>query len=81
MAYRADTGDKVLDLDLGTTQMGPPISFTIDGTQYIAVTGGQAGGAPAGRGGGAGAPAAAPRPANLLVLSLDGKAPVPGAAK
>jgi PQQ-dependent dehydrogenase (methanol/ethanol family) len=79
LAYRADTGDKVLDLDLGTTQMGPPISFTIDGTQYIAVTGGQAGGAPAGRGGGAGTSAAAPRPANLLVLTLDGKAPLPGA--
>jgi quinohemoprotein ethanol dehydrogenase len=81
LAYRAETGDKILDLDLGTTQMGPPISFAIDGTQYIAVTGGQAGGAPVGRGGGAGAPAAAPRPANLLVLSLDGKASIPGAAK
>ena len=128
IVYRADTGVKLAEIQLGTTQMGPPISFTIDGKQYIAVTaaqgalagaggggrggaGGAGGGAPAGgagRGGqgaaGGGAPAggapaagagrggaggtggqgggaAAPaRPANLLVLALDGKAPVPGAA-
>jgi quinohemoprotein ethanol dehydrogenase len=88
MAFRADTGDKVLDLDLGMTQMGPPISFTMDGTQYIAVTGGQASGATAGRGGGAGGaggPAAPARlartnPPNLLVLALDGKTPLPGSA-
>jgi hypothetical protein len=85
MAFRTDTGEKVLDLDLGTTQMGPPISFTMDGTQYIAVTGGQATaggggrGAPGGgtRSGGGGAPS---RPANLLVLALDGKAPLPGSS-
>jgi quinohemoprotein ethanol dehydrogenase len=75
MAFRADTGDKVLDLDLGATQMGPPISFTMDGVQYIAVTGGQAGATPAGRG----APGGPARPPNVLVLALDGKAPLPGA--
>jgi quinohemoprotein ethanol dehydrogenase len=69
LAFKADTGDKVFDLDLGTTQMGPPISFTIDGTQYVAVTGGP-GAAGAGRGG-------TSRPANLFVLTLDGKAPLP----
>lgn len=71
IAFRADDGEKVLELNLGTTQMGPPISFTMDGKQYIAVTGGLGGGG--GRGAGA-----APRPANLLVLALDGKAPLPG---
>jgi quinohemoprotein ethanol dehydrogenase len=83
LAFRADTGDKVLDLDLGTTQMGPPISFTLDGTQYIAVTGGQAGPAGAGGRGGPGGPGgggAPPRPPNLLVLGLDGKAPLPGSS-
>jgi PQQ-dependent dehydrogenase (methanol/ethanol family) len=78
LAFRADNGEKVLELDLGMNQMGPPISFTIDGTQYVAVTGGQGGGGGAGRGGAAGAPAA-PRPANLMVLALDGKAPLPEA--
>ena len=78
----------LLQIQLGTTQMGPPISFTIDGKQYIAVTAAQGGGAApgggrggggAGAGGGGGATPAAPRPANLLVLALDGKAPLPGA--
>jgi quinohemoprotein ethanol dehydrogenase len=76
IGYRADNGEKVFDLDLGVSQMGPPISFAIDGKQYIAVTAGYptAGG---GRGGGGGG--APPRPANLFVLGLDGKAPLPGA--
>jgi len=84
IAYRADTGEKLAAINLGTTQMGPPISFTIDGKQYIAVTAAQGGGAAAGggrggAGGGAGGGAPAPpRPANLLVLALDGKAPLPG---
>ena len=75
IAYRADTGEKLAAIPLGTTQMGPPISFTIDGKQYIAVTAAQGGCA------GAGAAPAAPRPANLLVLALDGKAPIPGRQK
>src|SRR5579872_3765113 len=40
LAFRADTGEKLLELDLHTSQMGPPISFVIDGKQYISVTGG-----------------------------------------
>jgi len=80
IAYRADTGEKLAEIQLGTNQMGPPISFTIDGKQYLAVTAAQggAGGAGAGAGRGAAAAAAPPRPANLLVLTLDGKAPLPG---
>jgi hypothetical protein len=84
LAFRADTGEKLLDLDLHTSQLGPPISFTIDGKQYISVTGGPAGGGAFG-GGGRGAakagdaPAPPPQPAHLLILTLDGKAPIPGA--
>ncbi len=63
LAYRADTGDKVFDMDLGTTQMGPPISFTIDGKQVVAVTAGVAA-AP-----GAGSRRTG-RPPQLIVLSL-----------
>ena len=90
LGYNAMTGEKVFDMDLNMAQMGPPISFAIDGKQYIAVTGGPGGGGRggggggagggAGRGGAGGAAQAAPRPANLLVLGLDGKAPIPGAA-
>jgi quinohemoprotein ethanol dehydrogenase len=82
LAFRADTGEQLLDLDLHMAQMGPPISFTIDGKQYISVTGG-----PEGSGGfGPPNPAAtkdgtppAPRPGHLLLLTLDGNAPIPGA--
>jgi quinohemoprotein ethanol dehydrogenase len=63
LAFRADTGEKLLELDLGTTQMGPPISFTMDGMQYVAVTGGGQ---------------ATQKTAHLLILALDGKAAVPG---
>jgi hypothetical protein len=84
LAFRADTGEKVFDLDLGTSQMGPPISFAMDGKQYIAVTGGPGGGG-GGRGGaprgGApdaqGAAPAQPRLPHLFVLGLDGKAALP----
>jgi len=85
LAFRADTGEKLLELDLHTAQMGPPISFVIDGKQYISVTGGPeavagAGGGPgAAKGGDSKGPAGPPRPAHLLVLAVDGKAPIPGA--
>jgi quinohemoprotein ethanol dehydrogenase len=95
IAYNATTGDLLLELDLRMNQMGPPISFLLDGKQYIALAGAQAGGGGRGAGGGgdggrggagaAGAPAApapqaaGPRPANLVLLALDGTAPVPGA--
>jgi outer membrane protein assembly factor BamB len=85
MAFRADTGEKLLDLDLHTSQMGPPISFVIDGKQYISVAAGPAGGGGFGAGGGRGAakagdaPGPPPQPAHLLLLTLDGKAPIPGA--
>ncbi len=81
MAFKADTGEKLLDLNLYTSQMGPPISFTIDGKQYISVAGSPVGAG--GRGGAGGAGAASPsngtRSGHLLLLTLDGKAPVPGA--
>jgi quinohemoprotein ethanol dehydrogenase len=88
MAYRADTGEQLLDLPAGLGQIGPPMTFMLDGKQYIALAGGapQAGGGRGGQGGGganaagqlaAGAPAAPARPARLLVFALDGKATLP----
>jgi PQQ-dependent dehydrogenase (methanol/ethanol family) len=75
LAYKADTGEQVLDLTTGLSQMGPPMTFQIDGKQYVAV----AGGPPAapgggGRGGAAAAPDAAPaQSSKMLVLAVDGK--------
>ncbi|MBV9746750.1 MAG: PQQ-dependent dehydrogenase, methanol/ethanol family, partial [Acidobacteriia bacterium] len=65
LAFRADTGEKVLELATGLTQMGPPITFQVDGRQYITV----AGGPPRAAGNTAGAP----QPGHLLALVLDGK--------
>jgi hypothetical protein len=87
LAYRADTGEQVLDITTGLSQMGPPMTFQLDGKQYVAVAGGPA--APAGGRGGFGAPGGAPargaapagprQPSRLLVYALDGKAALPPA--
>jgi len=74
IAYRADTGERLLELHTGLSQMGPPITFMIDGKQYITV----AGGPPGVTAFGPAAPTARPRkPAHLLTFVLDGKAPMP----
>ncbi len=45
--YRADTGQKLLDVDTHLTMLGPPMTFMLDGKQYVAIAGGPP---PAGRG-------------------------------
>jgi PQQ-dependent dehydrogenase (methanol/ethanol family) len=53
MGYTADKGEKVLDITLPLTSgVGPPMTYLLDGKQYIAVMAGQ--GAVGGRGGGGG---------------------------
>ena len=82
MAFNAATGEKLLELQTGLSQMGPPVTFMLDGKQYITVAGGppQAGGR-GGQGKGKGAPetpAPPPTPSRMLALVLDGAAiPVP----
>ena len=39
-AFKADTGEQVLDLATGIANPGPPMTFMIDGKQYIAVLSG-----------------------------------------
>jgi len=93
IVYRADNGDQLMDITTGLSQMGPPMTFMIDGKQYVAIAGGppQAGGGRGGAGGGAGRGAAAPggapatpagpvqqpQPSRMLVYALDGKATLP----
>jgi quinohemoprotein ethanol dehydrogenase len=63
LAYRADTGEKLLDVATNQTgNMGPPITFMIDNKQYVAIAGGA--GPRGGFGVGAGAGAGARGPAN-----------------
>ena len=41
VAYSADKGEKLLDLDTGLRSgMGPPITYRVDGRQYVALMGG-----------------------------------------
>jgi quinohemoprotein ethanol dehydrogenase len=73
IAYTADKGEKVLELQTGLRGgMSPPITYMLDGKQYVAVAGGVGG--TGGRGGRGGAPPVNPK---LLVFALDGKATLP----
>ncbi len=56
IVYRADNGDQLLDIATGLSQMGPPMTFMLDGKQYVAIAGGpaQQGGGRGGAGGGRG---------------------------
>jgi sugar lactone lactonase YvrE len=51
LAYSADEGTKLLEIQTGQRGMGPPITFELDGRQYVSLMGGQGqrgGGAPGG---------------------------------
>jgi glucose dehydrogenase len=81
-AYTADKGEKLLDIDTPARNgMGPPITFMLDGKQYIALNGGTGQFPGAARGGPAGPPPdpnapPPPPPAKpqLMVFMVDGKA-------
>jgi quinohemoprotein ethanol dehydrogenase len=82
IAYSADKGQKLFDLATGMRfGMGPPITFLVDGKQYIALMGGNGGTQSPGQTGPAGAAPTQQKP-RLLVFGLDGKAelPKPGSA-
>jgi PQQ-dependent dehydrogenase (methanol/ethanol family) len=53
MAYKADNGDELLELRMGPENgIGPPMTYMLDGKQYIVVQAGQGPGQPQGFGGG-----------------------------
>jgi quinohemoprotein ethanol dehydrogenase len=72
-AYSADKGEKLYELQIGRTGMAPPITYEIDGKQYVAFMGGL------GRAGtiGAASDAKVENPPMLFVFALDGKAELP----
>ena len=73
LAYSADKGEKLYEVPLGRTGIAPPITYQVDGKQYVAVMGGL------------GRPAMVVGPNDakvdgpplLFVFELDGKAPMP----
>ncbi len=40
LAYSADKGEKLYEVQIGRTGMAPPITYEIDGKPYIALIGG-----------------------------------------
>lgn len=52
LAFKADTGEQVLDLATGVANPGPPVTFMLDGKQYVAIAGSIGGGGGAAGGGG-----------------------------
>jgi len=74
IAYSADKGEKLLELATGLHGgMGPPMTFTADGKQYIALMGGS-GGTPSP---GVSQGTLSTTKPRLLVFGLDGKAELP----
>ena len=72
-AYSADKGEKLLDVSLGRSGMGPPITYEVDGKQYVALVGGTGRAANI-----VGATdAKVDFPPLLYVFELDGQAPMP----
>ena len=85
MAYSADKGEKLLEVQTGLRGgMGPPITFMLDGKQHVALMGGTgqaAGGGGGGGGAGArGARGAQPLPPDLAGQRANPPAPAPNAA-
>ena len=75
LVYSADKGEKLYELSVGRNGMAPPITYEVDGTQYVAFMGGT------GRQPTVVGPndAKVDFPPMLYVLALDGKAPMPPA--
>jgi quinohemoprotein ethanol dehydrogenase len=87
VAYSADKGEKLLDVQTGLRSgMGPPVTYMLDGKQYVSLMGGQGtvvarnveaaatgAAAPA-------TPATAPILPKLLTFVLDGKGTLPTTA-
>lgn len=77
VAYDASNGRKMWSFDAQTAVMAPPITYTIDGTQYVAVLAGWGGGWPLTGGVMALQAGNSVGPNRLLVFALDGKAKLP----
>ncbi|MCC7120685.1 MAG: PQQ-dependent dehydrogenase, methanol/ethanol family [Gammaproteobacteria bacterium] len=75
-AYRADTGDKLWSADAQTGIHAAPISFALDGRQFVAVSVGS-GTAMALPGGQLGSHSLPPNRSRMLVFALNGTASLP----
>jgi quinohemoprotein ethanol dehydrogenase len=77
LAYSADKGEKLLEIQTGLRGgMGPPITYQVAGKQYVSLMGGTGAVLPR-LGQVAAAPTTPPAQPKLLTFVLDGKAPLP----
>ncbi len=81
MAYSADKGEKLLEIQTGLRSgMGPPITYQLDGKQYVALMGGV--GTVVGNAGPQNTVSTTTAiPPKLLVFALDGTAALPDTSK
>jgi hypothetical protein len=76
LAYTADKGEKLADIDTGLRSgMGPPITYRIDGRQYVALMGGVGQAAAGGTAGPGNQPT--PFAPKLMVFAVDAAGPLP----
>jgi PQQ-dependent dehydrogenase (methanol/ethanol family) len=79
IAYSADRGEKLLEIQTGLRSgMGPPITYRLDGKQYVALMGGVGA---TGTGNAGPGNSATPFSPKLLTFVLDGNAPLPTASQ
>jgi quinohemoprotein ethanol dehydrogenase len=76
-AYRADTGEKLWSMSAQTAVMAAPVSYEIDGEQYIAVLAGWGGGYPLMQGKDSGKSGNERNVSRMLVFKLGGSATLP----
>lgn len=74
IAYRAANGEQLLNIETGLSLLGPPMTFMVDGKQYIAMAG-----SPPNTTSpfGSGDMDSKGQPSRLVVYALDGKAKLP----
>jgi quinohemoprotein ethanol dehydrogenase len=74
VAYSADKGEKLFELSVGTGIIASPVTYELDGVQYVSVMAGWGGAFPLAGGDGKGA---APAAGKLFTFVLNGKQPMP----
>ena len=74
VAYSADKGEKVWEARIGTGIIAAPVTYELDGVQYVSVMAGWGGAFPLAGGDGKGA---APAAGKLLTFALNGKQALP----
>jgi hypothetical protein len=79
MVYSADKGEKLADVDTGLRSgMGPPITYRVDGKQYVALMGGVGQAAAGGNAGPGNQPT--PFTPKLLVFAVDATGTLPSSS-